>query len=236
MLRLDDVGIAFDGASCGLSEGNSICRYTFPNPGLDWADGDMVQARLARGNPEVSVAAVNGPVTEGSPAQFRVTANAVPTTALTVNLNITADGGGNGDYGVTTDAQTVIIEAGNTSATHDVATTGDDVDETNGPVTATLAAPASDAGYTVSTTPVENTATVTVANNDTRGVTVSANQVSVSEGGTGTYTVRLNTQPTGGNEAVATDLPRQASCSCRPTGARRRRSPSPALARQPTAG
>ena len=38
---------------------------------------------------------------------------------------------------------------------------------------------------------------VTITDNDTRGVTVSPASLTVAEGGTGTYTVRLNTLPTG---------------------------------------
>ena len=39
--------------------------------------------------------------------------------------------------------------------------------------------------------------TVSVADNDTRGVTLSESPLTIDEGGTGTYTVRLDTEPTG---------------------------------------
>ena len=38
--------------------------------------------------------------------------------------------------------------------------------------------------------------TVTVTDNDTRGVTVTPTSLTVNEGGTNTYTVVLDTQPT----------------------------------------
>ena len=39
--------------------------------------------------------------------------------------------------------------------------------------------------------------TVSVADNDTRGVTLSESPLTIDEGGTGTYTVKLDTEPTG---------------------------------------
>ena len=138
VLRLDDAAITFDGAVCTLEEGASQCHYDLTNPGLSWSDGQTVQVSLALGPPEISIAAASPSVTEGSPTAFTVTAGRTLPSALTVNLDITADGGLNGDYGVTAGAQTVTIAAGQTSATHDVPTTGDDVDETDGSVTATV--------------------------------------------------------------------------------------------------
>ena len=159
VLRLDDAATSFDGAVCTLGEGASQCRYDLTNPGLSWSDGDTVQVSLALAPPEISIAAASPSVTEGSPAAFTVTAGRTLPSALTVNLDITADGGLNGDYGVTTGAQTVTIAAGQASATHDVPTTGDAVFETDGSVTATLA---DGDGYTVATTQSDRAAKVTV--------------------------------------------------------------------------
>ena len=169
VLRLDDAATSFDGAVCTLEEGASQCHYDLTNPGLSWSHGQTVQVSLAQGPPEISIAAASPSVTEGSPTAFTVTAGRTLPSALTVNLDITADGGLNGDYGVTTGQQTVTIAAGQTSATHDVPTTGDDVDETDGSVTATLA---DGDGYIVTTTQSDRAATVTV-NDDETGPTLS---------------------------------------------------------------
>ena len=64
-----------------------------------------------------------------------------------------------------------------------------DADDDTAAVTHTVS------GYgTVSTAPEVN---VTVTDNDTRGVTVSPTSLTIDEGGSGTYTVVLDTQPTG---------------------------------------
>ena len=47
------------------------------------------------------------------------------------------------------------------------------------------------------------TSTVNLADNDPRGVTLSESTLAVPEGGSATYTVRLDTQPAGGNVTVA---------------------------------
>ena len=75
--------------------------------------------------------------------------------------------------------QTVTVTAGQD---------GDTADDT-----ATLAHTASGGGYVSVTGDV----TVTVTDDDTRGVTVSEGTLAIDEGGTGTYTVVLDAQPTG---------------------------------------
>ena len=197
VLRLDDAATSFDGVVCTLEEGASQCHYDLTNPGLSWSHGQTVQVSLALGPPEISIAAASPSVTEGSPAAFTVTAGRTLPSALTVNLDITADGGLNGDYGVTTSQQTVTIAAGQTSATHDVPTTGDDVDETDGSVTATMA---DGDGYIVTTTQSDRAATVTV-NDDETGPTLSITAPTVVEGASGTTTVMSFTVTASGASA-----------------------------------
>ena len=80
------------------------------------------------------------------------------------------------------------------TATLSVATASDSVDEANSVVTATISADTgSPASYSVGT---PASAMVTVEDNDTRDVTVSATALTVNEGTTGTYTVVLDSQPT----------------------------------------
>ena len=99
-------------------------------------------------------------VTEGTAAEFTVTASTAPTANLTVNLTV-ADATGSdfvasGDEG----AQTVTITANMTTATHSVPTTADTTDEPDGDVTVTVAA---GTGYSVGAT---SSATVTVNDDD----------------------------------------------------------------------
>ena len=141
--------------------------------------------------PVITITAVDSPVTEGAPAQFRVTANPAPSSTRTVSLTITQAGGyvANANLG----AKTVDITTSG-AVTYSVATVGDAIDKANGTVTATLA---NGTGYTVGN---PATATVNVNDNDTRGVSISASGtgVVVSEaGGTAQYTVQLTSEPTG---------------------------------------
>ncbi len=140
--------------------------------------------------PVVSVTA-GSEVTEGGDASFTVTASPVPAADLDVSVTISASG----DYGATTGQQTVTILPATGSATLTVATTGDDVDEPDGSVTATLDAPAADAGYTVSAT--QGAATVTVSDDDappTPEVSVTAGS-GVNEGGDATFTITASPAP-----------------------------------------
>ncbi len=105
--------------------------------------------------PVVSVTAGSG-VTEGGAAVFTVTASPAPASNLDVSLTVSQSG----DYGATTGQRTVTIPTSG-SATVTITTTDDDVDETDGSVTATVNA---GSGYTVSSS--QGAATVGVADND----------------------------------------------------------------------
>ena len=91
-------------------------------------------------------------VMEGDSATFTVTANPVPTSNLAVNLNVTQGG----DFGVQTGGDTVIIAAGQRSATLTVRTVDDGMGEPDGSITVTVN---SGQGYNVA---ASATATVTV--------------------------------------------------------------------------
>ena len=138
-------------------------------------------------------------VTEGGNAEFTVTANPAPTANLDVSLIIDEAGGyvAAGDLGT---GKTVTILANEATATYAVATIADSVDEINGSVTASLAA---GSGYSVGSPAMD---TVTVNDDDTRGITLVTVPATtapdyalrvVENGGTATYTVVLDTEPTG---------------------------------------
>ena len=143
--------------------------------------------------PAITIVAGTSPVTEGTPAVFTLSRAGSTTAALTVNVTVSETGG---DMVAASNegARTVAFLANSATATLSVATASDSVDEANSVVTATISADTgSPASYSVAT---PASAMVTVEDNDTRGVTVSATALTVNEGTTGTYTVVLNSQPT----------------------------------------
>ena len=124
-------------------EGNETINLRFNSGGrpvdvtVTIVDEDMTY-------PAISIAAVDSPVTEGAPAQFRVTANPAPTTDLDVRLSIGQEGAYAADDELGT--KTVTIPANAASAIYDVPTVDDGTAEHNGSVTATLN---SGLGYTI---------------------------------------------------------------------------------------
>ena len=143
--------------------------------------------------PAITIVAGTSPVTEGTPAVFTLSRAGSTTAALTVNVTVSETGG---DMVAASNegARTVAFLANAATATLSVATASDSVDEANSVVTATISADTgSPASYSVGT---PASAMVTVEDNDTRGVKVSATALTVNEGTTGTYTVVLNSQPT----------------------------------------
>ncbi len=151
---------------------------------------DREQQKQKTAVPTVSVTA-GSDVTEGSPAQFTVTASPPPAADLDVTVTVAQ----NGDWGATAGARTVTIPAAG-SVTLTVPTADDDTDEADGSITATLDTPAADAGYTVSAT--QSAATVAVADDDAPPVvpTVSITAgAAVTEGGDATFTLTASPPP-----------------------------------------
>ena len=140
--------------------------------------------------PRVTIAG-RGAVTEGSAAVFTLSVSPAHSAALTVNVLVSELSGSDflapGNEGSTA----VSIPAGSARATLRVPTVDDRTPEDDGGVTATLS-PGS--GYRLGSA---DSATVTVADNDSPGVTISRSELIFDEGGSGSYTVVLNTLPTG---------------------------------------
>ena len=151
------------------------------------------RASSAYALPAITIVAGTSPVTEGTPAVFTLSRTGSPTAALTVNVTVSETGG---DMVAASNegARTVAFLANSATATLSVTTASDSVDEADSVVTATVSADTgSPASYSVAT---PASAMVTVEDNDTRGVTVSATALTVNEDTTGTYTVVLDSQPT----------------------------------------
>ena len=143
--------------------------------------------------PAITIVAGTSPVTEGTSAVFTLSRAGSTTAALTVNVTV-SEAGGDMVAASNEGDRTVTFLANAATATLSVTTASDNVDEANSVVTATISADTgSPAGYSVGT---PASAMVTVEDDDTRGVKVSATALPVNEGSTGTYTVVLNSQPT----------------------------------------
>ena len=140
--------------------------------------------------PTVSITAVNASVTEGMTATFTVAATTAPASNLMVNVSVTDSG----SFISGTAPTTVTILVGSTSATLMVSTVDDGINETDGTITATVDP---GPGYMVAASP-GNSAEVAVSDDDTPGITVSPTSglTTTEAGGTATFTVVLNTQPT----------------------------------------
>ena len=129
------------------------------------------RASSAYALPAITIVAGTSPVTEGTPAVFTLSRTGSPIAALTVNVTV-SETGGDMVAAANEGARTVTFLANSATATLSVATAPDSVDEADSVVTATVSADTgSPASYSVAT---PASAMVTVQDNDTRGVTVSA--------------------------------------------------------------
>ena len=139
--------------------------------------------------PAVTIAAGASPVTEGGDAVFTVTTSPAPAADLAVTVAVAADG----DYGIADGSRTVTIPTTG-SATLTLATTGDEVDEPDGSVTATVAA---GDGYTVGD---PASGSVSIQDDDEPppaepAVTIAAGASPVTEGGDATFTLTASPAP-----------------------------------------
>ena len=142
----------------------------------------------------ISIVAVTSPVTEGTAATFRLTADPAPATGLTVMVSVTDSG----DFIAGPAPTMVTIAAGETTALLTVETDDDNLGEADGMITATVT---DGIGYTVGDPPA--TADVMITDND--APTLEIDSPSVDEGDDNgsarlTYTVTL----TGATEQTVT--------------------------------
>ena len=129
-------------------------------------------------------------ITEGSAAKFTVSVDRAPIADFTVNLSVSETSGSNfvaaGDEG----DRSVIIAAGDSSATFSVDTTSDSVDEPKGAVTVAIAS-----GTSYLADSDASSASVDVTDDDATPVTLNADTADIPEtGGTKTISVALGRQ------------------------------------------
>ena len=160
-------------------DGSITAEITAPNMGTDYAVGTMNTATVTVNDgdpPAASISAGPSPITEGTAATFTVTlGSAAPMGGLMISIMVTESG----SY-ITDPAPTMVdIIAGATTGTLTVSTDDDVIVETAGSITALITAPNMGDGYTVGS---PNTAMVTVNDNDTPVVSITAGPSPITEG------------------------------------------------------
>ncbi len=131
-------------------------------------------------------------VAEGASGNYTVKLSTAPSSDVTVTV-----GGASGD--VTVSPPSLTFTGANYSTAQTVTVSAAQDPDGDADPDVTLSHSASGGGYgSVSIDDV----VVTVTEDDTKGVTVSSGALTVDEGGTGSYTVKLDTQPSG--EVVVT--------------------------------
>ena len=149
-------------------------------------------------------------VDEGSSTEVAVTLSTDPERRVTIPITTTGRGGvSNSDYSGVPD--NVVFEIGDTRKTFTVTATPDDIDDDNETITlrfGTLPDRVA-AGATTETT-------VTIEDDDTAGITTSESTLDVDEGGSSTYTVVLDTEPTADVTITVSGHIREPTSRCRP--------------------
>ncbi len=127
-------------------------------------------------------------IDEGGTGTYTMKLNTEPTGNVTVTIHDPVD-----NTDVTTDPATLTFTTLNWKDPQTVTVTvQEDDDAGNDEATVTHSISGADYGSVTA-----DNVTVSVTDNDTRGVTISESPLTIDEGGTGTYTVRLDTEPTG---------------------------------------
>ena len=136
-------------------------------------------------------------VTEGGSATYTVRLNTQPTSDVVItvssdNSDVTADT----DAASSGNQATLTFSTSNWSTAQTVTVSAaQDADAANDAASITHAVVAASSADEFDAATIAGVA-VTVTDDDTAGVTVSETTLTVTEGGSATYTVRLNTQPT----------------------------------------
>ena len=185
----DPVTITVDGEILRLADGSSTQNLSDISADFTIKAGEVPSA--------ASFASASSSADEDAGTR-NVTVNlssAAPSGGLTLSYSVsgTATAGSGNDFTIQ-DSGTVAVAPGTTTATIPVAINDDTTEENDETVIVTLTG---GTGYTLGGTTVH---TLTITDNDdqpdTPALQLSSNTLSVSEGGTGSYTLRLSSQPT----------------------------------------
>ena len=184
-----DADSGANGHQVDLSVGNNTVTITVT--AADDATTKTYTLTIVRAYPTVTAnfGQASYSVDEGGTVDVTVTLSADPERSVTIPITAAAAAGGavSGDYSLS--ATSVTIDSGETSATFTFTATDDSEDEDDESVV--LSFGALPKGVTAGTT-----ATVTITDDDTAGVTLSEPALNIDEGGRGSYMVKLDSQPT----------------------------------------
>ncbi len=172
--------------------GATFTRTRFTYTATD-SDGDRVHLRFyitVSERPGVSVSAPTVTVTEGGSGTYTVKLNLQPTSDVVINVTRS----GSADVTVSPARLTFTTANWSTAQTVTVAA-AQDADAVDDAASITHAVVASRSADEFDAVNIAGVA-VAVTDDETAGVSVSETALTVDEGGSGSYTVRLNTQPT----------------------------------------
>ena len=172
--------------------GATFTRTRFTYTATD-SDGDRVHLRFyitVSERPGVSVSAPTVTVTEGGSGTYTVKLNLQPTSDVVINVTKS----GSSDVTVSPARLTFTTANWSTAQTVTVAA-AQDADAVDDAASITHAVVASRSADEFDAVNIAGVA-VAVTDDETAGVSVSETALEVAEGGSGSYTVRLNTQPT----------------------------------------
>ena len=175
---------------------NDMATLTHVASGADYGsvDNAILTVTVTDNNTRgVTVTPTSLPVNEGGSGTYTVVLNTQPTDAVTVTVVDPTD---NMDVTTNTASLTFSTTDWATEQTVTVSAAEDD-DSTHDTATVTHTVTGGDYGSVTA-----SNVAVTVTDNDTPGVTVTPTSLTIDEVSTGTYTVELNTQPSG-NVTVA---------------------------------
>ena len=169
---------------------NGTAEFVLTATGGDYAGKTAtLTATEADDDAILTLSAISLDVTEGSAAAYTVELATQPTGSVTVAVARSGSGTHDGDLSVSSGASlTFETDDWNTAQTVSLTAAADD-DAVNG--VAEFTHTASEGGYGN----VTATLTATEEDSDTAGLTLSATSVSVLEGSTAEYTVKLATRP-----------------------------------------
>ena len=180
-----DETVAIDGSTSGLTVTDTTVKIT--------DDDDAPTVTLALSQTSIAEAD-DGSTNNAEEHKTTVTAslNRASSVQTTVTVSVDPDTPATGsDYTISTN-KVLTIAAGATASTGTVTITATDNDIDAADKTVKVKG---DATNTVGITDPADV-TLTIADDDERGVTLSSDSLTVNEGGTGTYTVKLDSEPT----------------------------------------
>ena len=176
-------------ATFGHSASSSDSRYN----GASVTITDLVANEVDNDTPGVTVTGSPLSVNEGSTATYSLKLKAQPSSAVTIT--VTKVSGGDSDLTLTgSSALTFTTANWNTSQSVTISAAEDNGDSTAGSATFGHSASSGDSRYDGANVTIANLV-ATEVDNDTPGVTVTGSPLSVNEGSTATYSLKLKAQP-----------------------------------------